>query len=751
MIRARSFDEIVRSMIAYLRTTEMGKDVDVKIGTVSREVMLDPQGFEMSMLSHDMRDVQKSQSIVFAEEMPDEDLDYLVSNWWIKRKQGTKAGGSVVFYIKNQPKETFVIPAGTIISKPASAGSLQIKFVTIQTAYLRAKTIYSQSSSSPDAVDGYFDTDLAAYAVSTDIEAKETGTKGIVDAGEIKQIETALAGGLGVVNKVRTADGTDKESNQQLGGRQRQALTGVSLGTKDGYEARIKQNVVEVLEIYTVGPHHEMMLRDGGYGGKADFYVMARPFRIKEREEIISKVISEEYPNGKDVILRDQPVSSIIQVELLKNGVSIPKEQGGPIFLKQAQLLNTDMTQAEFGDYTLIKDVSGDFAGSIHAKDKIRFYSPLGLGINESLGIIYNINLTVIRSQNYLELERELTDDVLAKESKEKRFKIGMTLDLYEGFDILDIKDNITSMIVDSFQKTSMKSLIQQSDIVAITRQDEGVDNVLLPLDKLMFVEDEIIPFEDEQIELRDEKNSDIVLDYQPVVKIEKVYRVDEKGNVVGNALKQDGDVVAVKNENLMMVYENKYLEDIIIGPNNKINDNQVTIFYLSKGRLRSGEGKEVVPGDIDVEGTLADIIEVEPEVEVLDATGKTVVVSRITFNVPPTSEELIAGVRVSYYYDDGRVPDYKLVKDTSSNGYTFNAQDKIVWMRPFETSMGKHFVKIIYQYIKLNRGDIQLGVNEFATIKSSDVDIKIRNIVLLPSNKIIPSQRAPEAELNDI
>jgi len=751
MIRARSFEEIVRSMIGYLRTTEMGRNVDVKIGTATRDVMLDPQGWEMSMLSHAVRDVQKSQSVVFAEDMSEDELDNLVADWFLKRKQGDKATGQVTFYVSYQPQETFIIPGGTIVTKPANAGNPPVKFVTTTSVTLNQKATYSQSSTSPDAVDGYFDVDLAAYAVVADIEAMDSGSTGNVGPGEINMLETALAGGLQVTNKVKTQDGTNQEINKDLGARQRQALTGVSVGTKDGYEARIKQNVSEVLEVLTVGPHETMMLRDGGYGGKLDFYVMARPFKTLEREEIIKKVWSTDNPFGADIILGYQPVSSIVQVELLKNGVSIPTEQGGPIFLKPAQLLNSDMTAAEFGDYALIKDTSGIFSGSIYANDVIRFYSSLALGADESLGIIYNINLTVLRCQNYLELERVTTDDVLAKEAKERRFKIGMTIDVYNGFDTLDVKSNVNSMVVDAFKNTTMKALIQQSDIVAIARQDEGIDNLLIPLDKMMFVEDEITPMEDEQIELRDETNSDIVLNYQPVVKVEYVYNVDEKGNIVGAQLKQEGDVVFVENENIIMNLGNENIRNTIVGTSGTIVDNQAVTFYLSKGRLRSSEGKEVVPADIAVEGTLADIIEVEPEVSILNTDGNSIIVSRITFNVPPTSDELIAGVRVNYYYDDGRTPDYSLVKDTSSNGYTFNAQDKITWLRPFETSKGKHFVKIIYYYTKLNRGDIQLEVNEFATVKSSDIDIKIRNIVPLPSNKIIPGQRSPEAELNDI
>jgi len=296
----------------------------------------------------------------------------------------------------------------------------------------------------PDSNRKGFDVDLGAYAVPVEIEAEDYGTLGNVAAGTIIDVASgSFTTGLSVVNKALTSGGTEKETNKELAARQRQALKGISYGTKDGYESRIKQSVVEVKDVLTVGPGHEKMIRDSGYGGKADFYILARPFDTEEREEIISKVITTDSSFGADVVLSNQPVTSIVAVELLINGVSVPSSQGGPTFLSAAQMFDDayDPTTAAYGDYTLVKD-TGKYAGSIYAQDKIRFFSPIGLRSNESLGVIYEVNNTIISCQNYLEVSKILTDDVLAKESKERQFRIGCTIDVYEGFDVLDIKNN---------------------------------------------------------------------------------------------------------------------------------------------------------------------------------------------------------------------------------------------------------------------------------------------------------------------
>ena len=106
-------------------------------------------------------------------------------------------------------------------------------------------------------------------------------------------------------------------------------------------------------------------------------------------------------------------------------------------------------------------------------------------------------------------------------------------------------------------------------------------------------------------------------------------------------------------------------------------------------------------------------------------------------------------GLRVSYYYDDGNDPEYSFDKDVGENASTFNAQDKVTWLVPFDVSNIKatttgdilnRAVKIFYNYIRMNMGDKQLDVNEFASIKSSQINIIIRNVNKLSVDKYVAS-----------
>ena len=60
----------------------------------------------------------------------EDELNNLVANFFLSRKQGNTATGQVTFYVSYQPQATFVIPGGTIVSKPATAGNPPVKFIT---------------------------------------------------------------------------------------------------------------------------------------------------------------------------------------------------------------------------------------------------------------------------------------------------------------------------------------------------------------------------------------------------------------------------------------------------------------------------------------------------------------------------------------------------------------------------------------------------------------------------------------------
>ena len=730
MIKDRSYEEVVQNMVAFLKSSNMGYNADVKIGSVIRELMIDPQAFELSILYNNLQGVQKSQSIVYASEMSTEEMDDLVSNWYLERKPGGYAQGYVMFYVKTRPTQEpgLTIPAGTKISGSMVTNKTKLVFVTTKTAYIKVKSSYSDYAFDESSVDGFFDNDLGVYGVMVYVEAVVSGPNSNMEPGLIHTIDTQLGGGVSVINKVKIGGGTNIETNEQLASRQQQALRGVSRTTQDGYEARIKQNVSEVLDVLTVSAGNSKMLRDGGYGGKADFYIMGRPFNTEEKQEIVTKVITDSNLFGIDIVLKYQPVYEIKSIELMINGIS------SGIFLKASSLANFNGTT--YGDYQLVKDADV-YGGSIYGNDRLQFLSPVGTRANESLGVIYTVNRTIVDVQNQLEVNRDLTNDVLGKEAIQKNFRVACSIDVYEGFNISEIKQGIIDDTVNFFTNTRLGALVQQSDVVGLIKDQDGVDNIIIPLDKFMFASDEITPSKDTQFIMRTIGDTGVVLSKQPVFDINSV----EWRNVDGSwvSFKQKGDVVYVQSEYVLYnQYNQKVRQDITkTDPlNSDYPANKASEFYLTKAMIRSKDGNKAVPFDIIVEGTGCKIIGIMDNVQVVDSeTNTTVEVAKITFNYPPRSEELYNTLRVSYYYEQNLQDDYELVKDVGTNADTFNAQDKLVWLSEVDLSKGDLPVRINYQYNKLNGGDVQLDVNQFVSIDSKSIDIRVRKIVPLPKD----------------
>ena len=99
MIKDRSYEEIVQNMVAFLKSSNMGYNADVKIGSIVRELMIDPQAFELQFVYHALQGIQKSQSLLYANDMSTDEMDALVANWYLSRKQGSLAKGYFLFYV----------------------------------------------------------------------------------------------------------------------------------------------------------------------------------------------------------------------------------------------------------------------------------------------------------------------------------------------------------------------------------------------------------------------------------------------------------------------------------------------------------------------------------------------------------------------------------------------------------------------------------------------------------------------------
>lgn len=281
-----SREDLIRDMVTSIYLAQ--PDVSVQVGSVIRDVVIDPFVSEMErsrfLLDFAYRsssfagllqidDPQNTGSSITVEDsaykralrsglflnsdsavqnLVDGAFEKLASNYGVSRKLGISATGEVQFYTNTRPTFTLSIPVGTTVS---GAG---VDFLTTREGTIPV-----------DEVSRYYNPVTKRYSITLPISAKVAGTSGNVTSGKITK---GAPLGFSVTNASPTFGGQNEESNLQLATRAMGVLSSLDVGTKAGYE-RVSREIAGVQASFIVGAGDRYMKRDGGLGGKVDVWV----------------------------------------------------------------------------------------------------------------------------------------------------------------------------------------------------------------------------------------------------------------------------------------------------------------------------------------------------------------------------------------------------------------------------------------------------------------------------------------------
>lgn len=200
-----------------------------------------------------LRTVAETQALI------DRMFEYRAANFGLRRREGRRARGEVVFYTTRRPTSTISLPIG----QQVSGGGFS--FRTTSSAQITA-----------DGAGAFYDPRTGRYSVTVFVQADTPGVGGNL---AISQINTVVGGspGLQVTNLARTFGGSNQESNRDLAGRTIRTLSSVDSGRLQGY-VKYAQDVGGVLQVNVVDAGHSLMLRDlradmTHNGGKVDIWV----------------------------------------------------------------------------------------------------------------------------------------------------------------------------------------------------------------------------------------------------------------------------------------------------------------------------------------------------------------------------------------------------------------------------------------------------------------------------------------------
>ena len=193
----------------------------------------------------------------FVDTAKGEDLDRIASLLGARRKQGTKAVGTLRF-LRNTPADRdYLIPKGTRARTPLLADKTYLSFETTQDAVLTQGSTY---------------VDVPAQAV-------DVGSKYNVASNKVLILETAVQGVSGVTNPSAFSGGTDPESDEEFRSRIPYYLDALKRATADA----IKSAVLAVEGV------QDVIVQDGSTPGTVTVTVVGTSFDMSEVESVVEQ------------------------------------------------------------------------------------------------------------------------------------------------------------------------------------------------------------------------------------------------------------------------------------------------------------------------------------------------------------------------------------------------------------------------------------------------------------------------------
>lgn len=274
--------------------------LDVKPGSVTRQLHIDPNSYEFYLDYIRLDFASRAQSLLTLRQLDDSDgdgisddvatstykqllktaffytndadvqtlidtaFDKIGSNYNKYRKGATVSNVSLVFYTATPITKDITVPLNTQSSTMPSETTSTVVFQTLAEATMEVAYI-----------NNYYNPMTLRYELPIQCEALIAGSAGNVNSDTI--ISSTIAG-LNVTNPLHAFGGRDQESNSDFADRIELSFVGLDVGTKGGYE-RTARETIGVEDVIVVMAGDPMMQRDYDevrkkhVFGKVDVYV----------------------------------------------------------------------------------------------------------------------------------------------------------------------------------------------------------------------------------------------------------------------------------------------------------------------------------------------------------------------------------------------------------------------------------------------------------------------------------------------
>lgn len=209
-------------------------DVIVDLLVRPLQILLEPMKREINIL-------RKRQSVNYVNEMTLQDAEDLAANFFVARKQGSLATGTVRILLS---VPTFL----AITDQVRFSTSDGLYFYPLRQQFISVDTIALQRVGS-------------LYYADISVVAENQGDEYNVPAGSITIVE-GISNFVSVSNPFQMEEGTKSETSAELLARTQSSLTERSLTSRRGITARINDEYPEVRNMQVIGYGDEEMIRD---------------------------------------------------------------------------------------------------------------------------------------------------------------------------------------------------------------------------------------------------------------------------------------------------------------------------------------------------------------------------------------------------------------------------------------------------------------------------------------------------------
>jgi len=277
MVSIRSVNEIILSLIDFYRVAQ--PDLDVKPGTVARDLFVDGPSSQLALLYDELSSVSNQQSMRL---VIGSDLDKLAKNFGIIRKQATPSTGIALLTFSSINANININKGDNIVANNGFSFTVSNGIAVSATSSNYYRSIASKFRDQLDFA-GISD----EFAVEVTVIASTAGSAGNIGSYSLNR--TSIAGVSNVTNINSFRGGNDQESDSAFRNRVLSSFSGSSVGTSLGY-LNVALSTSGVSDATVIEPGDPLMTRDGtivnissdgthtiiseGTGGKVDVIVL---------------------------------------------------------------------------------------------------------------------------------------------------------------------------------------------------------------------------------------------------------------------------------------------------------------------------------------------------------------------------------------------------------------------------------------------------------------------------------------------